>query len=169
MVFSKLRLNSQLPATAGINILSPLDAQIQLPDATSYQAVQHGLLGETLQLCIQGPSLVAPFSGVCHRNDHSGSLISFRQQNGLRVDLFFQTPYDAGCEGIHFLIPAHSQVKAGEQLAMLDIAKLQRLGKMNCLLSIQPSNAVKAIHARTGFVNAGTDILCTLELHSSDS
>lgn len=169
-VFSKLRLNSQhTAAVAGIRILSPLDAQVQLPDEHSYQAAQHGLLGESLQLYPQGPLLVAPITGSCQRVDHAGSLLSFRQANGLRVDLCFQMPDGTGCEGLHFLLPAQCQVKAGEQLATLDLARLQRAGKISCLLSIQPSQAIKAIYARTGFVNAGTDILCTLELHSSDS
>jgi phosphotransferase system IIA component len=167
-VFTKLRLNSPLLPASDLKVFSPLDAQVQLPDAQSYLAAQHGLLGETLQLIPQGTALLAPLQGTCHRIDYAGSLISFRHQNGLRVDLCFQTPDNTGCEGIHFLLPAQSQVQAGQKLAELDLAKLQRYGKASCLVSIQPAQAVKAIYARTGFVNAGTDVLCTLELHSPD-
>lgn len=167
--FSKLKLNTQPIPEQGLKVLSPLDAQVQLPDTHSFHAAQQGLLGETLQLCIQGPSLVAPLSGACQRLDNGGSVISFRHQNGLRVDLCFQIADQHPCEGIHFLLPLQSQVKAGQKLAELDLAKLQRTGKASCLLSIQPAQAIKAIYARTGFVNAGTDILCTLELHSPDN
>lgn len=166
--FSKLRLDNNKLPDGGIAVFSPLDGQVQLPEPHSFVAAFHGFLAETVQIQIHGPRLVAPFNGICQRVDQGGTLLSFRHQNGLRLDLCFQTTRHAATEGFRYLVAAQCQVKTGQAIAELDLAKLQRHSNNCCLISIQPSQAIKAIYYRSGHLSAGQDILFSLQLHQTN-
>lgn len=164
-VFSKLRLNpAQIPGST-IAVLSPLDGQLQ-PAGPDWPAADSGLLADQMQLALQGNQLRAPFAGAFLRTDNSGTLLSFLHSSGLRLDLAFAAHCCKSSEGYHYLVPGKAKVAAGQLLAELDLARLQRYGKASCLLSIQPADTIRAIYARTGFIRAGHDAWCWLELHS---
>jgi len=167
-VFSKIQLDPLQVPPGTLVVLSPLDGQLQSPD-DQWPLAHSGLLPDQLQLLLQGNQLRAPFNGLYQRSDNSGSLISFRHSSGLQLDVVFAAHCCSSTEGYRYLLPSKAPVTSGQLIAELDLARLQRLGKVSCLLSIAPADAVKAIYSRTGFVRAGQDPWCWLELHPPTS
>ena len=163
-LFSKLILQHDRLPHADLSVKSPASGTLQL-DYVAEDFLRLGILGELQQIHLAGNQLVAPFQGRCVRRDDLGSLISFVNPQGLRLDVQFPDAYQHFGQGFQWHVPADCQVQTGQSILTFDGSRLQQwLSPAQCFIQLHDHPKFLKVYGRSGFVAAGDDLLYSIEL-----
>jgi len=81
VAFSRMQQTTVLPVSKGLMIQCPASGLVLPLSESPEPAAAAGYLGEGVLLHLQGNQLVAPFAGLCSRQDQAGQQLRFHHAN----------------------------------------------------------------------------------------
>ena len=163
--FGNLHLVSMLPAQSGITLLCPLSGQVTSLQQHTDPLFANGLRGEGVVIQLQGNRLFAPFDGSYQRLDHAGQQVILRQQNGLRLDIYFppQCLTQHG-KGFDWQLSEQANIHKGQCLLQFDLALFSTwLETPYCVMTLPQHQKFNRIWSRPCYHEALVDPLFVIE------
>jgi|GEM_PF-966522 len=166
VAFSRLQRTTALPVSKGLVIQSPASG-LALPLSEAPEpAAAAGYFGDGVLMQLQANQLVAPFSGLCHRQDQAGQQLRFHHANGLQLDIHFPPQcLNQHGRGFDWLVAEKATVQAGQPVLCVDSALLsQWVQPLYCLITLKQHARFSTIWYRSCYHQAGQDPLFLIEL-----
>lgn len=166
VAFSRIQLTTALPASKGLVIQSPASGMVLPLTEAPEPAAAAGYLGDGIFMQLQANQLIAPFAGVCSRQDQAGQQLRFHHANGLQLDIHFppQCLAQHG-RGFDWGVPEKSAVQAGQPILQFDSALLsQWVQPLYCLITLKQHARFSTIWYRSCYHQAWQDPLFFIEL-----
>lgn len=166
VAFSRMQQTTVLPVSKGLMIQCPASGLVLPLSESPEPAAAAGYLGEGVLLHLQGNQLVAPFSGLCSRQDQAGQQLRFHHANGLQLDMHFPPQcYHQHGRGFDWLVDEKAKVAAGQPVLCVDSALLsQWVQPLYCLITLKQHARFSTIWYRSCYHQAGQDPLFFIEL-----